>query len=127
MPTRADFLAAVERTVGRSVTANGCCDGPLWALREIGLPAPAKPPFQSVASAGAIRVGLESCADRIGEHEREAGDVAVMMWKGEARHVGVYVGEGLIVHARSGCGVVVKEPLRRAHRVVEWWRVRGLE
>lgn len=121
---RGEFVSLVEQTVGRSVGINGCGDWPLWAMRECGLEAPAKPPFQSVASPGLVVGCLEQCADRIQQHAAEAGDIVVMLWKGQPRHVGVLVGEGMMVHAWRG--VVVKVPVRRGHKVVEWWRLRGL-
>jgi len=78
--------------------------------------------YPQMPSSGAMWDGLARYADQIGE--AAPGDIVVMLWKGEPRHMGVLVADGVVVHARGTAGRVVEEPIRRGHRVASAWRVR---
>lgn len=130
MIARADFVAAVKALVGTPVKHRGrlagcgldCVGVPIAALAACGVRLPEPEPYPQIPGAGALEDHLRRHADVVGDEM--PGDVLVLLWKGEARHVAIDVGDGLIVHARASMHRVVCEPMSRAHRVAARWRMR---
>jgi cell wall-associated NlpC family hydrolase len=62
-------------------------------------------------------------ADRLSSPE--PGSVVLIRLRGHLCHVGVYVGDGQMLHARDGTGVVLEDLRRGAwkHRVEGYYRV----
>lgn len=132
MIDRADFIAAVRGLIGTPVGHRGrlagckldCIGVPMEALAACGFVVPEPSPYPLIPSGGSMRAELERYAVQVPLAEAAPGDLVIMMWKGEARHVGVLVADSLIVHARAKSGAVIEEPLSRGHRAVAAWRLR---
>ena len=133
--SREAFVKAVNGCVGTPVRHMGRCIGaaldcvgvPIAALRLCGVALPEPPPYANPPGSGALYAALEQHCDRVEIGDRQPGDLIVVLWKGEPRHVMVHVGHDhdgrvLAVHARARSGVVACEPVTRGYRIASCWK-----
>lgn len=137
MVPRDKFVAAVMSCVGTPVRHMGrvigagldCVGVPIASLFASGGPFITTPPYGNPPGAGALWTALNEHARQIDIDDREPGDLLVMLWKGEPRHVAVFVGHdrsGRIVGVRAdgGAGKVVHSSLPSSARIATCWQLK---
>ncbi len=131
------FVQAVKSCIGTPTKHGGrligagldCVGIPLCALALCGVHLPEPPPYGNPPGSGALFAQLLRHCEEVPVEDREEGDLFAVLWKGEPRHVMVFVGHDdhgrmLAVHARGRSGRVVLEPMTRGYRISSAWRLR---
>jgi len=139
MLLRDDILAEArswDRTPIRwqaSVKGVGCdCKGFIWGVaRELGLPE-AESSYARIANYDLVdtrllREGMRTLFDRA--DDLRPADVMLMKIKGKAQHLALYMGDGRMMHATTGCDCVLEVPMGRVWRdaIHSVWTWRGIE
>ena len=135
--TREAFLQAVESCVGTPCKHMGrtigvaldCVGVPIAALAAAGGPLIETGTYANPPGAGALLAALHEHAVEIGPEAMQPGDLMVVLWKGEPRHVVVYAGTDehsrmLGVRADGDAGKVTRSSIERGMRVATCWRLK---
>jgi len=135
MIARAQFLEAVQATVGTPFGAHGrllgvaldCVGVLVCALRACGVEVQDRVEHYGNMPSG-LHDRLAQIATPIAREDRQAGDVLTFFVAGESRHLGVLVHvdtrRDWIVHAKQNTGWVVKQPLPASLAIAGCWRLK---
>jgi catechol 2,3-dioxygenase-like lactoylglutathione lyase family enzyme len=137
--SREAFVSSVRRCVGTKVGHQGrvigskldCAGVVVASLKDAGGPTIVTPSYGNPPSGGDMLRVLQEVATPV-SREDKPGDLWVGLWKGEPRHVAVYVGDDrygrrVCVRADGDRGFVLKEELPRVFRVVQKWTLKAVE
>lgn len=134
MTTAQQMVAAAEATLrtpyqhqGRIAGLGMDCAGVLvYALRSVRAHYQDSFGYPRLPYDGMLKKILDAqpCLEPIPRVQLEAGDVVLLRLKLAPQHLGVYVGDGYMVHAYESVGAVVKEQLGPwLGRIVQVYRV----
>jgi cell wall-associated NlpC family hydrolase len=110
------WLGVRFRHAGRDRGGVDCVGLAIVVARETGLDVPEPAAYSRHVVPETLLAGLLEHTAPVAQEEMVAGDLLLFKVRGQAQHVGIYAGDGRMVHAWETVGKVVE------HRLDRFWR-----